>query len=280
MKCSVVITTYNRPDYLSLSLESVIKQTVKVSEITIIDDNSSVDYSTVLSKFTDPRIRYLRQPVSGGANVSRNIGVKESSGDVVAFLDDDDIWNSNYIVSHLKAYSSGAEAVVSGFFHMNNPTEIRVNNDSRVTKSSLIKGNKYCGMSGFSCKRNILLKHPFDEELTNGQDWDLFVRLFCDKVKFYNVRSPIFQYRFQSVDGIGAKVRKMNPSNIEKRLGSAKKHRSFLGEHYYKMRVAEQYLTSFKYKKNKFLWVWYAIKATGIATVVTYFYKRIVQKLF
>ncbi|AMJ86442.1 glycosyltransferase family 2 protein [Alteromonas sp. Mac1] len=279
MNFSVVITTYNRPDFLELSLKSVLSQTIKVSEITVIDDNSSVDYSSVLNKFNDQRIKYIKQSVSGGANVARNLGVEKSVGEVVAFLDDDDVWLPEYLDWHLHEYKEGADAVVSGFKHLGNENEIRVNEDSKVSKSSLLKGNTYCGMSGFSCKREILANTPFDITLNNGQDWDIFVRLYQMNVKFSNIPNPIFLYRYQNLDGIGTKLRKMNPKDIDRRLGSANKHKEFLGSYWYKKRVADQILLSLKYKTKKHKWLLLSLKKAGLVATLNFFLYQFKNKL-
>ncbi len=279
MDFSVVITTYNRPDYLEQSLKSVLAQHVQPKEIIVIDDNSTASYTDVLSKFDDVRIKYLKQPVSGGANVARNRGVKESSGDVVAFLDDDDVWLPVYLDHHQEKYLDGADAVVSGFRHLGHESKIRVNSDTVVSKTSLIRGNHYCGMSGFSAKRDLLVDMPFDESLNNGQDWDMYVRLFERGVSFININIPIFLYRFQNEDGIGAKVRKMKPSDIEKRLGSARKHRQFLGEYWFKKRICEQVLFSLKHKKAKSAWIKKAIEIAGVRATFMFFLNAVKRKL-
>ncbi len=274
MDFSVVITTYNRPDYLFHSLQSALEQTLQPKEIIVVDDNSSADYSDVLSKFNDPKLRYIKQCVSGGANVARNRGVTEAKYELVAFLDDDDIWLPHYLQEHKKKYDDGADAVVSGFKHLGDEKKIRVNTDNVVTKSSLVQGNKYCGMSGFSCKRDLIKELGFDEALGNGQDWDIYVRLYIGDYRFANIPSPIYLYRFQNLDGIGAKVRKLDPSNIESRLASAKKHRQFLGEKWYKRRIAQQYLYSLKHKSNKLSWVMNSLKQAGLTATVRFFYKK------
>lgn len=278
MDFSVVITTYNRPDYLELSLRSVLTQHVQPKEIIIVDDNSSKSYKEVLAKFDDVKIRYLKQPSSGGANVARNRGINESHSDVVAFLDDDDIWLPEYLAHHQEKYLNGAEAVVSGFKHLGDESKVKINKDSKVTKHSLLRGNHYCGMSGFSAKRELLEEMLFDETLNNGQDWDMYVRLFERNVSFININIPIFLYRFQNEDGIGAKVRKMKPSDIEKRLGSARKHREFLGEYWFKKRICEQVLFSLKHKNSKVAWIKKAIEIAGYRATFMFFLNSVRRK--
>lgn len=279
MKISVVITTFNRPDYLALSLASVIAQKLAAYEIIVIDDNSTTDYASVLEKFSGYDVRYIKLSKSSGANVARNNGVNAASGDVVAFLDDDDIWLENYLEHHHDAYIKGADAVVSGYKHLDNESQIRVNSDKRVTRESLVKGNKYCGMSGFSCRREILNENLFDISLNNGQDWDMFVRLFLQGFHLANISLPIFLYRFQSIDGIGAKLRKMKPSEIERRLGSARKHREFLGDYWFNQRVAEQILGSLRYKKGKLSWIKKSIEIIGLRATSLFFIRKIKMKL-
>jgi len=279
LKLSVVITTYNRPDYLELSLQSVLEQSEPADEIIIVDDNSSTDYKGVLAAFPSANVRYIKLEKSSGANAARNRGVTLATGDVVAFLDDDDVWTNNYLAYHALAYSDGADAVVSGFKHLGNETQVRVNPGLKVTKSSLVKGNKYCGMSGFSCKRELLLANEFDISLNNGQDWDMYVRLYLQRINFVNIPAAVFLYRFQNADGIGAKLRKLKPSDIETRLGSARKHREFLGEYWFKQRVAEQLLVSLSHRGNKISWVVKSLEMIGFKSTFQFFLRTAKRKL-
>ncbi|CAD5280451.1 Glycosyltransferase PglI [Alteromonas sp. 38] len=279
LKISVVITTYNRPDCLLEALEGVKNQICSPHEIIIIDDNSSCSYDSVMPAINSLNAKYCRQNVSCGANKARNLGVEYACGDVVAFLDDDDIWLPEYLTILSEQFRAGADACVSGFKQLGKEDVVVVNKDTSVTKSSLLRGNTYCGMSGFSAKRELLLKNTFDESLNNGQDWDMYVRLFQLGVTFVNVPNPIFLYRFQNEDGIGAKVRKMKPEQIDKRLGSAYKHKEFLGEYWFKKRVSEQFLFSLKHKNNKPSWIIYSIKKAGLIATGMFFVRAFNRKL-
>ena len=279
LKISVVITTYNRPDYLLEALDGIKSQRYSPYEIIIIDDNSSCSYESVMPAISSLNAKYYRQSVSCGANKARNLGVEYSSGDIIAFLDDDDIWSPEYLTTLNEKYQKGADACVSGFKQLGKEDVVVVNKDTSVTKSSLLRGNTYCGMSGFSAKRELLLQNTFDESLNNGQDWDMYVRLFQLGVTFVNVPTPIFLYRFQNEDGIGAKVRKMKPTDIDKRLGSAHKHKIFLGEYWFKKRVCEQILFSLKHKNEKLAWVNQSIKMAGFSTTVIFFFNAVKRKI-
>lgn len=279
MKISVVITTFNRPDFLQEALIGVSQQELSAYEIIIIDDCSTKSYDEVFPLVEKLDARYLKQKSGVGANAARNIGIKESSGDIVAFLDDDDIWLPNYLKVIHEEYLGGADAIVSGFKQLGKEEVVVTNKDLTVTKSSLLRGNTYCGMSGFSAKRDLLLQNSFDKTLNNGQDWDMYVRLFQKGIKFKNIPEPIFLYRFQNEDGIGAKVRKMKPSDIDKRLGSAYKHKVFLGDYWFKKRVCEQILFSLKHKNEKSRWIIQALKMAGFKATFVFFFNALRRKV-
>mgnify|MGYP003625004895 CR=1 FL=1 len=272
---SVVIITHNRPDYLAQSLKGVAEQSTKADEVIVVDDFSSVDYSVVLNQFSELNIKYHKLPEPSGANKARNEGIKLASNALVLLLDDDDIWMPNYITEHIACYENGADAVVSGHQRLGSDI-IKINDSAIVTEEELRKGNRFCGMSGVSVKRDILINHPLDEALGNGQDWDLFVRVCRAQYKFVNIRKAIFYYRMGTPDGITSKVRKMTVHDIDNRLKAAEKHREWLGEKYYKERVAEQVLSFLPSKKNKLSWIKKSISLIGVFPTINH----LVTKLF
>ena len=87
---TVVLTTYNRCHLLPRAVQSVLDGDYDNFELLIIDDASSDDTPSVVSKLNDPRIRYLRQPENGGVLRARNRGFDAARGDYVVLLDDDD----------------------------------------------------------------------------------------------------------------------------------------------------------------------------------------------
>lgn len=279
MDISVVITTCNRPAFLVEALAGIASQELQPKEILVIDDCSDVSYQEAFNAIAEVNAQYIRLDSKSGANKARNIGIRQSSGSIIAFLDDDDIWLPEYLSEILKQYKLGADAVVTGFKQLGKEHVLVVNKDTEVTQTSLLRGNTYCGMSGFSCKKELLESTLFDEALTNGQDWDMFVRLFLTGIKFKNLSKGLFLYRFQNADGIGAKLRYLAPEDILPRLGSAIKHKSFLGEYWFKKRVSEQVLFSLKHKKRKTKWVLLSVKLSGVRATSSFFYRAIRRKI-
>lgn len=87
---SVIIPNYNYAHYLPETLDSVLAQTYPGVEIIVVDDGSRDDSTTVIRSYGD-RVRLIEQK-NQGVSAARNRGVQESSGELVAFLDADDVW--------------------------------------------------------------------------------------------------------------------------------------------------------------------------------------------
>lgn len=101
-KVSVVIPTYNRAGTVPRAIESVLAQTVTDLEVIVVDDGSSDDTGKALGDLFGDRIRYFAQ-TNQGASVARNKGVEEARGEWIAFLDSDDLWESEKLEWQLKA---------------------------------------------------------------------------------------------------------------------------------------------------------------------------------
>ena len=88
MSVAAVITSRNRPRFARQAYESVLAQTVPADEIVVVDDGSE----TPLDAADFPSARVLRLDPSRGASAARNQGAQACGGDVLMFLDDDDVW--------------------------------------------------------------------------------------------------------------------------------------------------------------------------------------------
>jgi len=96
MEFSVVIPLYNKEKHISRAINSVLNQTTKEFELIIVDDGSE-DFSVMqVEKFTDPRIRLIKQSNSGVSS-ARNKGIELARYEYIGFLDADDAWEPNFL---------------------------------------------------------------------------------------------------------------------------------------------------------------------------------------
>jgi glycosyltransferase involved in cell wall biosynthesis len=94
---SIIIPVYNREDYISDCINSVVNQTMTDFEIVVVDDGSTDSTPEILQKFSnrDKRIVIIRQDNSGKPSVARNSGIKHATGQYITFLDSDDYYEPN-----------------------------------------------------------------------------------------------------------------------------------------------------------------------------------------
>jgi glycosyltransferase involved in cell wall biosynthesis len=98
---SVIIPTYNRSDLILRAINSVIAQSYSHLEIIIVDDASQEDIARLVKQIDDCRIKYFRHPDNLGGSESRNTGIKHAQGQLIAFLDSDDVWMPNKLQRQL-----------------------------------------------------------------------------------------------------------------------------------------------------------------------------------
>lgn len=105
MRISCVIPTKNRPEMTCRAIASVVVQDTPVNEIIVVDDGST-DNTAVLVVARFPEVRLLRR--SGlGPGLARNVGVAEACGEVVMFLDSDDVWLEGHASSLMRTMARG-----------------------------------------------------------------------------------------------------------------------------------------------------------------------------
>src|SRR5579883_1003872 len=104
---SVIIPTYNRPNYLKEAIASAVQQTYENIEIIVSDDCSPESPQRIVESFGDPRIRFQRNPRNLGISLNIIGAFQQARGKYIASLNDDDIWNEDFLdklVGYLETY--------------------------------------------------------------------------------------------------------------------------------------------------------------------------------
>jgi len=185
MKFSVIIPTYKRIGFLKKALESVAMQVYSNYEIIVVNDNPAdkKEIDDLCGKLKNTTVIHHVKP--RGGNAARNTGILHSTGDILAFLDDDDIWMPDKLSKHAAAHHSKPEAglVFSDCLYVFNNPLMKDNatcyhiNDNVV---ELMKTAKFCpATSSMVTIRRACVSTcgVFDESLSSLQDWDYWFRI-------------------------------------------------------------------------------------------------------
>ncbi|WP_353933120.1 glycosyltransferase family 2 protein [Okeanomitos corallinicola TIOX110] len=106
---SVIIPTYNRPEYLKQAIYSAVNQTYQNLEIIVSDNCSSTNPQHLIESFADPRIKFWQHPENVGMLKNQMNAFQMARGKYVASLHDDDMWSQNFLaklIPHLEANSN------------------------------------------------------------------------------------------------------------------------------------------------------------------------------
>ncbi|ROV57660.1 glycosyltransferase family 2 protein [Vibrio ponticus] len=268
IKFGVVITSYNRPDFLLNAVKSLENQQLPAYEIVVVDDNSDFDVQTLLSEFSHLPITIITKDQGHGASHSRNLGIDmiSSECEFIAFLDDDDAFLPNRLLAAAKDFihNPNLDATLCSYVFMDGRKRKNTPATGFVSQEVLKKGNSYCGTSGLIIKRSVALNVRFDEEVPSGEDWELFARL-SQRGNFYFNSEPLFLYRTGNHISKTNQKKYLSIAQMEHRFTAANKQRHWLGEENYLRRIATQILGDLGTKQAVWQWINFSLKKVGIA---------------
>jgi glycosyltransferase involved in cell wall biosynthesis len=108
---SIVMPTYNHAVYLGKALQSILDQTYKNWEAIVIDNHSTDGTNKVISRYVDPRIKYLKIHNTGVIAKSRNKGILAAKGEWIAFLDSDDWWSPDKLKTCIDFFNNNVDFI-------------------------------------------------------------------------------------------------------------------------------------------------------------------------
>ncbi len=112
---SIIQSNYNNSELIKTSIDSVLNQSYQDFELIIIDDCSTDNSIEVINSYSDNRIRLIQNPINKGCGYCRYIGVKQSKGDFITFLDSDDSIEKDYLQNFIKAQNKyNADIIIQG----------------------------------------------------------------------------------------------------------------------------------------------------------------------
>ncbi|MFH1641598.1 MAG: glycosyltransferase [Nanoarchaeota archaeon] len=216
---SVIIPTFNNPKRLSLLIHSLENQTCRNFEVIVVDDGSTDNTKQVFNSLKNKsnlelRYFYLPNKKIFGAGIARNYGAKKARGNILIFLDQDNVASQNLVESHIREQEKND--IVLGYYSGYGNLKYHYKFDKleeHIEKKKVIKtcipefrehifqnpgqyaGDewKYFVSANFSIKGRLFLEYLFDERFTKwtAEDIELGYRLVKDNLKIKFSRSCI-----------------------------------------------------------------------------------------
>jgi glycosyltransferase involved in cell wall biosynthesis len=185
---SVIIPTYNHAQFVGEAIESALEQTSKPTEVIVVDDGSTDGTSAIVNRYRD-QIRVVRQE-NRGVSAARNVGAAVAAGDLLAFLDADDVWLPDKLERQAAQFEADPEL---GLIHCGVETiDAQGRQVDRVldgmegwVAEAMLQFRRPVILGGGS---GVLIPRPvfeaaggFDVRLSTSADWDLYYRIACHR---------------------------------------------------------------------------------------------------
>lgn len=189
LKFSVVISVYNKEAHIEDTLQSVLNQTYGDYEVIVVNDASTDASEKIIQDLKDERISYYASVTNQGAGATRNLGISKSSGEYIALLDGDDVWEPTFLEEILRLQEALPQHAVFA-------TAVLVEDKARSVPSryslDTSTNGEFLDLDYFksSLKNTILTSSStvvhqsvfknigtYDSTIKSGQDTDLWIRI-------------------------------------------------------------------------------------------------------
>ncbi len=209
-KISVIVPTYKRPDKLKRSIKSILNQTYSNIQIVIVDDNTpGTNFRkktiNVLKKFKDySNIKYIKHKKNMGGAIARNTGIKNSDGEYISFLDDDDeyypkkIEREHELFKKSKINNLGFVYCQVNFYTNNKYKKMRKKVEVRGNENAIKKHmiRNLAPTSALLIKKKVFDKTGLFKNLKTGHEYELILRILGAGFNTDYVDKPLVNMHF------------------------------------------------------------------------------------
>lgn len=199
---SVVIPAYNSRDTVQQAVATARAQTLRPTQIIVVDDASKDDTVQQLEAIGGPDLVIVRCAKNGGGGAARNRGIEHATGDVIAFLDADDLWAPNKLANQMALLRTQTRDsfVFSAVEHTNEYGEKHIlpKREPMAGESLgdyMLKAGNIMQTSSLLVPRHLLAQCRFNEKLRRFQDLDFCLTLGEAGVVPVFCREPLVEWR-------------------------------------------------------------------------------------
>jgi glycosyltransferase involved in cell wall biosynthesis len=219
-RVSIILPYYNGKQFINETIDSIIGQTYKNFELLIIDDGSpSAEDVRVLKecieRLNDSRISYQWKP-NGGLSDARNFGIQAAKGEIIAFQDQDDLWELTKLEKQISVFDTFPDTqvvVTDGVFFGEREGEFEVSGIVSGKPGFVPHSFDRMMWGNFVIASSIVFTKALSDKVGASNrryfvvpDFELFIR-FAEKCDFFIVPERLVKYRLHGANTTKAKFR-------------------------------------------------------------------------
>ncbi len=237
---SIIIPMYNSENSIRSTIDSIVNQTVynNIKEIIVINDGSTDGSRKVVESLKEgnDKIKLINK-TNNGVSSARNMGMKVSSGNWIAFCDADDTWVETKLERQINVLNKNPEIDFLGSQWINNNPRIFFKSIKKLYKASL----KDICITFFPQPSTVIMKREifdkiggFDENQRYAEEGSYFFKI-CENYNYYYLPELLIQYDNNSV-GLSSNLKCMYEGNI-KNIKELRNRKSITVSFYYFLRL-------------------------------------------
>lgn len=207
---SVVIPTNNKADMIEKSILSVLQQSYKLFELIIIDEASDDGTENKVRKIKDHRIKYVKLPENTNGTRAKNLGIRMSNGEFIAFLESGDVWLPDKLEKQLAFILNSGESITNavcftGMLIDNEQMQVKKKNKPYFKEKDIMNyiflENNIVHISTIIVSSLLAKATLFDPLLRRHQDVDFCLRLRNNDADFYYFNECLTTWNFYNRGG-------------------------------------------------------------------------------
>ena len=209
---SIIIPYYKKKEYITSSINSVLKQSYKNFELIIIYDDSNHEDLLILKnlKKKDKRIKLFINKKNLGAGRSRNKGIKLSKGTLIAFLDADDLWQKNKLKKQIFFMKKNQiNASHTSYYIINSYDKIIGSRKAKDMTHELLLKSCDVGLSTVILKKKLITNRKKFANIKTKEDYVLWLKITLNNNKIFSLKNNLTKWRKLDESLSSSKIQKL-----------------------------------------------------------------------
>lgn len=197
---TIIMPSYNTGRFIEETIKSVLDQTYSNWELIVVDDCSTDNTDEIVKKYlADTRIHYIKNLTNSGAAISRNRALSEAKGKWIAFLDSDDLWETDKLQKQIRFMEDND-------YHFSYTNYIEIDEESKPN-GKVITGPRRitkCGMYNYCWMGCLTVMYDAEyvgivqiSDIKKNNDYAMWLKV-CEKADCYLLDETLAKYRKRS----------------------------------------------------------------------------------